>query len=167
MRPNRASKSGYKYYRCRARDIGQECEQKGVRVDTIDEQVVSILMILKPPKEWRKGIMEARSEILGDNNLDERIAEIKGIIKRMDARWDHGFVTNEEEYFQQRIELQTPQNCPDHCPGGLGKMSSRGLAQLGRQRSATRSPKIIVEDPTQQLMPFNNSRPRWFWIRDW
>jgi site-specific DNA recombinase len=115
MRPNQASQSGYKYYRCRSRDFGHVCSQQGVRVETIDEQVVTVLMNLKPPKEWRKGITEAMSEILGNNSLDERIGqEIKGIIKRMDARWDHGFVTNEDEYFQQRIELQMELKIQSH-----------------------------------------------------
>ncbi len=45
-------------------------------------------------------------DILGEQNLEERIEEIRAIIKRMDARWDNGFITNEDEYIQQRIKLQ-------------------------------------------------------------
>lgn len=40
------------------------------------------------------------------NNLEERIQEIKTVIDRMDTRWDHGFITSEEEYIQQCIKLQ-------------------------------------------------------------
>ncbi len=36
----------------------------------------------------------------------ERLAEIRAIIKRMGKRWDHGFFASDEEYFQQRLELQ-------------------------------------------------------------
>lgn len=106
MRPNSTSKNGRKYYRCRSRDFGYICEQKAIHVETIDEQVLMVLMNLKPPKDWRQGITKAMSELLGEKNLEERIQEIKAIISRMDTRWDHGFITNEEEYIQQRIKLQ-------------------------------------------------------------
>ncbi len=46
------------------------------------------------------------SELLGEKNLEQRIEEIKEIIKRMDTRWDHGLVVDEEEYLQSRIKLQ-------------------------------------------------------------
>jgi hypothetical protein len=45
-------------------------------------------------------------ELLGERSLDERLQEIRDVIKRMDTRWDHGFFRNEEEYLQQRLELQ-------------------------------------------------------------
>jgi hypothetical protein len=106
MRPKAIQKGRWKYYRCRAHDLGFSCDQGSVRVDDIDSQVVTVLMNLKPPKDWRKGITLAMSEILGEKNLEERIQEIKAIIDRMDKRWDHGFITNEEEYIQQRIKLQ-------------------------------------------------------------
>jgi hypothetical protein len=41
-------------------------------VETIDDQVVNILMQLKPPKEWRKGIAQSMSELLREKNLEER-----------------------------------------------------------------------------------------------
>ena len=63
-------------------------------------------MNLKPPENWRKGITKAMSDILGERNIEERIQEIKDVIKRMDARWDHGFISNEDEYVQQRVKLQ-------------------------------------------------------------
>jgi len=97
---------GTSYYRCRARDFNYTCEQKAVRVEIIDEQVVTVLMNLKPPKNWRKGITSAMSEMLGEKNLEERTQEIKDVIERMDKRWDHGFITNEDEFMQQRIKLQ-------------------------------------------------------------
>lgn len=74
--------------------------------ETIDSQVVSVLMNLKPPQNWRKGISEAMNDMLGERNLDEHIQEIKASIKRMDTRWDHGFIMNKDEYTQQRIKLQ-------------------------------------------------------------
>ena len=106
MRPKAMAKGRWRYYRCRARELGYSCEQKSVRVEPIDEQVVAILTNLKPPDDWREGITRAMGNILGEQNLEERIAEIEKIIKRMDSRWDHGFITSEDEYVQQRIRLQ-------------------------------------------------------------
>jgi hypothetical protein len=96
----------YRYYRCRAKELGYECDQLGVRVEIIDDQVVDILMNLKPPKDWRKGVTKAVSEILGERNLEEHLKEIRDVIDRMDMRWDHGFFTSKEEYIEQRLKLQ-------------------------------------------------------------
>ena len=95
-----------RYYRCRANELGYDCDQPGVPVEEIDEQVVAILKRLKPPKNWKSGVTAAVGEMLQERNLDERLAEIQGIIKRMDQRWDHGFFTNEEEYIKRRLSLQ-------------------------------------------------------------
>ena len=39
---------------------------------------------LKAPEAWRRNITHAMSEILGEQNLEERLAEIYEMIKRMD-----------------------------------------------------------------------------------
>jgi hypothetical protein len=65
-----------------------------------------MLMQLKPPKKWRQGITKAMSDLLGEKNWEERVEEIKNIIKRMDKRWDHGLVMNEQDYLESRIKLQ-------------------------------------------------------------
>ncbi len=96
----------HRYYRCRASDIGHQCEQKGFPVEILDQQIVAILMSLKPPANWRKGITKAMGELLGEKGLEERLQEIADIIKRMDKRWDNGFITDEQEYMEQRIKLQ-------------------------------------------------------------
>ncbi|MCP4416284.1 MAG: recombinase family protein [Chloroflexi bacterium] len=107
MRPQSQSKgSKYQYYRCRSKELGYDCEQKSVRVPVIDEQVINILMQLKPPKGWREGIVHAMGELLGEKNLEERLGEIHAIIKRMDTRWDNGFIIDEQEYLEKRIKLQ-------------------------------------------------------------
>ncbi len=106
MRPQARKNNIRRYYRCRARELGYECRQKGVRVETIDNQVVSVLMSLKPPKNWRKNITKTMSQILGEKDLEESIQGIKAKIKRMDVRWDNGFISSEQEYMKLRIELQ-------------------------------------------------------------
>jgi hypothetical protein len=63
-----AQKGGkHRYYRCRAKQFGYEYDQPGFGVEKIDDQVTTtILMNLKPPKDWRKGVTEAVSETLGE-----------------------------------------------------------------------------------------------------
>ncbi len=108
MRPQARKRKNTKcrYYRCRARELGYACDQNAVRVEKIDDQVVSVLMSLKPPKNWRKRITNTMSQILGEDDLEKRIAAIKATIKRMDMRWDNGFISSEHEYMKKRIELQ-------------------------------------------------------------
>jgi len=58
------AKGQHTYYRCRARHSGRKCDQGGVQTDTFDQQVVSILMNLKPPENWRQHITRVMSEAL-------------------------------------------------------------------------------------------------------
>ena len=106
MRAQSRGKNTRRYYRCRAYELGYKCDQKSVRTEVIEDQVVSVLMTLKPPKDWQDGITEAMGDLLGEQDLEARLNEIRGIIKRMDTRWDNGFVTNEQEYVDQRLQLQ-------------------------------------------------------------
>lgn len=107
LRPQAQSKGKkYRYYRCRSKELSYDCNQKAMRAEDLEDQVVSMLMQLKPPKEWRKGITKAISDLLGEKNWEERVEEIKEIIRRMDKRWDHGLVMDEQEYLESRIKLQ-------------------------------------------------------------
>jgi hypothetical protein len=98
MRPQTRVQSRVTYYRCIAREMGYTCHQKGVDAHIIDEQVVRVLKQLKPPQNWRQGITKAVGELLGEQKLEARLAEIYAIIRRMDTRWDLGFFSSEEEY---------------------------------------------------------------------
>ncbi|NLF78907.1 MAG: recombinase family protein [Chloroflexi bacterium] len=106
MRCQSQQGGGIRYYRCRARELGYECEQGGVPVETIDDQVISVLMQLKPPDNWRKRITAAMGELLGEQSIEERLGEINGMIDRMDFRWDHGLILDQTEYLQKRLKLQ-------------------------------------------------------------
>lgn len=106
MRAQSRGKGKPRYYRCRAYELGYECAQKSIRVEDIEGQVVSVLMSLKPPQDWRKGITKAMGELLGERELEDRLVEIRDIIKRMDMRWDNGFFTSEQEYLEKRLKLQ-------------------------------------------------------------
>ncbi len=104
MRPQ--SNSGYLYYRCRAKDFGRECSQTSIKADVVEEQVIEFLKTLKPPPDWRDRMVQATGQLIGDNHLEDRIAEIKEIIERMDFRWDHGFITDKDKYLEERVKLQ-------------------------------------------------------------
>lgn len=106
MRAQAYRKDEYKCYRCRAREMGYVCNQPKVKVEKIDQQVIDILMQLTVPNEWRQKIIRTISELLGEKDLSQRLEEIRAIIKRMDSRWDLGFVTDEAEFLQQRRQLQ-------------------------------------------------------------
>ena len=45
-------------------------------------------------------------EMLGEQSIDERLATIRETIKRMDFRWDHGFITDEIDFMEKRLKLQ-------------------------------------------------------------
>ncbi|MEM7163588.1 MAG: recombinase family protein [Bacteroidota bacterium] len=103
-----SKKSGtrHRYYRCRASQLGYECEQKSARADVVENQVVSALMSLKPDPNWRSELDKSMALVLGEENLIEKLTAIKERIKRMDTRWDNGFISDEGEYIQQRLQLQ-------------------------------------------------------------
>ncbi len=106
MRPHSNGDGKYLLYRCRARSWGRKCPQGSVKADDIDEQVVKFLKVLKPPEDWRKRMVVAMGQLLGDTKLDERLKEVKTIIERMDFRWDNGFITDKDAYLAQRVKLQ-------------------------------------------------------------
>ena len=66
----------------------------------------NILSSLKPPKHWRENITRSIGELLGETDLEARLTEIRTVIERMDTRWDHGFITDEQKFLEQRIKLQ-------------------------------------------------------------
>ena len=106
MRCQSQKDGGIRYYRCRSRELGYTCDQAGVSVEKIDDQVVSILMQLKPPADWRKRITAAMGEMLGEQSIEQRLAEINATIERMDFRWDHGLILDQTEYLEKRLKLQ-------------------------------------------------------------
>jgi hypothetical protein len=67
---------------------------------------VAALKTLKVPDDWRQQMTEAVAEMLGDQQLEARLKEIRETIERMDFRWDHGFITDADEYLEKRLALQ-------------------------------------------------------------
>ena len=84
MRAQSRRDSNVRFYRCRAAELGYTCEQNGVYAEVLDQQVIDILLNLKPPSLWRDSITQSIGELLGQKDLDQRLAEIPEVIKRMD-----------------------------------------------------------------------------------
>ncbi|MBZ0285263.1 MAG: recombinase family protein [Anaerolineae bacterium] len=94
------------HYRCSSRNAGFACDQREVNVEIIDEQIAGILSTLTPPDNWRSNLVRTMSVVLGEQNLETRLAEIRGTIERMDFRWDSGFITDKVDYLEKRLKLQ-------------------------------------------------------------
>jgi site-specific DNA recombinase len=101
------SKHKTAYYRCHSRELGYSCQQTGIPSEMIDTQVLEALWQLKPPTDWRQHMIEALAKVIGQKDLETRLNEIKQTIERMDFRFDHGFITNAEDYIEKRIMLQS------------------------------------------------------------
>jgi site-specific DNA recombinase len=100
-------KSGvYPHYYCKSPNIGYECSQKRVRTEKIDNQVLDVLRNLRLPQNWRDKIIHIVASDMNDNSLEQRLAEIRAAIERIDFRWDQGFFMSKEEYIEKRTLLQ-------------------------------------------------------------
>jgi hypothetical protein len=44
---------GYRYYRCRARELGLDCGQKGIIAEELEQKVVDLVREMKPPADWK------------------------------------------------------------------------------------------------------------------
>lgn len=95
-----------RYYHCRAKDFDRVCEQKRVRCEVFDQQVINILLRLQLPIEWQERIVHEISEILIEKEVENRLKDIRETIERMDFRWDQGFITDKADYLKKRTKLQ-------------------------------------------------------------
>lgn len=104
MRPLGLTDSAY--YRCRACDLGYECNQKSIRIGDVERQVIHFLKTLQLPPNWQAPMATRIGQLIESKNTDYRINEIKQVIDRMDFRWDHGFIMDKDTYLEQRVQLQ-------------------------------------------------------------
>ena len=144
---------GIQYYRCRAKDFHRDCQQGGIQVEIIDDQVIAFLKALKPPKDWRGRITATMGAILGEISLQERLDEIREAIERMDFRWDNGFITDKHNYLEKRIQLQNdlekltpiPQDDLEKAADMLENFSSHWEALAGDPQGQHELIKLIVQ----------------------
>ena len=106
MRPKWDKRRAAGYYRCLCRERGyDDCGQLSIREDDLNEQVVEILTGLEVPADFRERVEQAvRSRVENEAAL-QRMEEIQEIIDRIDFRWDHGFI-DQDEYFEKRVQLE-------------------------------------------------------------
>ena len=106
MRPAWDSRYGRGRYRCQARERGyHRCGQGVVHVDDMDEQVYHALASLHIPQGYKERVEEAVQNRVENEYAYKRMAEVEEIVRRIDFRWDQGFVS-EEEYIAKRRQLQ-------------------------------------------------------------
>jgi len=86
--------------------LGHDCTQTGIGAEEVEQQVVDLIRQMKPRSDWKERAVQAIGELLGDQHLKERLVQIEEVIKRMDFRWDQGFITDKDEYLQKRLALQ-------------------------------------------------------------
>ncbi len=106
MRPYWDHRREFGYYRCLAKERGYTpCPQQSLQEELVNEQVIEVLSNLEIPADFRDRVETAvRSRVENEVAL-KRMEEIKEIIERIDLRWDHGFIS-EEEYVEKRQQLQ-------------------------------------------------------------
>ncbi len=103
-----AVQNHWRYYECAAVRRGYDrCGQRMVRQENIDNQVIAALHNLHerlPPNvaERIEAIMREHAENAAAVEKMEQIAEM---IKKIELKWDHGFM-DDDTYVQQRRELQ-------------------------------------------------------------
>jgi DNA invertase Pin-like site-specific DNA recombinase len=106
MRPYWHKGNDKAYYRCRSVERGYEaCGQPLAEVEDIDAQVVGILSTLTIPDGFRERLERAVTSRVDNEMALARMEEIRGIIERVDFRWDQGFI-DPDEYVQKRGELE-------------------------------------------------------------
>ena len=106
MRPYWDNRRGYGYYRCMCKDRGyRACPQHAVQEELVNEQVIDVLTHLEIPANFRERLEAAVRNRAENEAALKRMEEIREIIERIDLRWDHGFIS-QEEYIEKRSQLQ-------------------------------------------------------------
>ncbi len=106
MRPYWDKRREYGYYRCLCKERGyRPCPQYAIQEDSVNEQVIDVLTHLDIPENFRERVEAAVRDRVENEVALKRMEEIKEIIERIDLRWDHGFIS-QEEYVEKRQQLQ-------------------------------------------------------------
>ncbi|MBN1875206.1 MAG: recombinase family protein [Anaerolineae bacterium] len=106
MRPYWDHRREYGYYRCLCKERGyRPCPQHAVREESVNEQVIDVLTHLEIPDNFRERVEAAVRDRVENEAALKRMEEIREIIERVDLRWDHGFIS-QEEYVEKRGQLQ-------------------------------------------------------------
>ncbi len=89
----------YQYYRCKEL-------HKAAKAGELDQQVIDFLLSEDLADRWRDNTLKVVIEGMETLNTEERIADIKATMSRIDDRWDLGFIVDRNEYIAKRQALQ-------------------------------------------------------------
>ncbi len=104
--PSFIKKNDKAWYRCLARSRGySKCPERFIAADELDRQVVDILSNLIIPDGLRERVEYAVRTRVENEASFKRIADIEEVIKRVDLRWEEGFI-NKDEYLEKRRQLK-------------------------------------------------------------
>ena len=121
-----------RYYRCSTRQsIPDSCNQKMVNADLLETQLVDFLSSVDV-SEWRAKALEALGDLLGEESLEDRQTTIRDIIRRIDFRFDMGFMSK-EEYLEKRRELQDALDALTPIPQDELEKAAQMLANFRQQ----------------------------------
>ena len=106
MHPAYLKSNDRAWYRCNARTRGYgKCSAPFIAVDELDRQVVNILANLVIPDGFKDRVELAVRTKIEHEAAFKRIGEIEEVIKRVDLRWEEGFISK-DEYVEKRRQLQ-------------------------------------------------------------
>ena len=106
MRPYWDKRREYGYYRCLCKERGyRPCPQHAIQEQLVNQQVIDVLTHLEIPDNFRERVEAAVRDRVENEAALKRMEEIREIIERIDLRWDHGFIS-QEEYVEKRGQLQ-------------------------------------------------------------
>ncbi len=89
----------YNYYRCRGK-------HKAAPMKELEKQVIDWLLDPRMLEQWKTGGFKVVLEGIEYQDIEQRIAEIRAIMRRQDDRYDMGFIIDREEYIAKRQALQ-------------------------------------------------------------
>ncbi len=101
--------SGYigRYYNCARDERGYgKCTQRPIRAEDLEATVIQALTErLAPGQDWRQRAIAAIAARLGEQNVHVHLDELREQAKRMDYRFDKGFI-DPDQFAAKRKELQ-------------------------------------------------------------
>ena len=105
MRPNWDASRNAGYYRCIGHNRGyRKCDQRAVKIDSVDEQIVEELRKLEIPDGFKERVEIAVRNRAENADALARIEALEKQIERIDYSWEQGFL-QAEEYSAKRLRV--------------------------------------------------------------
>lgn len=100
-----------RFYRCRARNVPLDNRRyrlthKGADMDAVHGTVLAFLMSLRHHKNWREQGIDVLASVLQEKTVEARLSEVQDRARRLDHRFDKGYIVDMDEYERERAALQ-------------------------------------------------------------